>query len=111
MGYSILIINKTDNPIYIDRANCFRRFNDMDTKSYFDNKITTVSHGNSSGGGIGVGLGPVGLGLGGSSSSSYSENYGMDRILVIGPNSKANLTNYEYIRLSEKKLSLKLYQI
>lgn len=61
MGYTIQIINKTDQPIYIDRANCFRRFNDFSTKSYFDNTQTTVSHGNSSGGGIGLGIGPVGV--------------------------------------------------
>lgn len=107
IGYSILIINKTDNPIYIDRANCFRRYNNMDTKSYFDNKQTTVSHGNSSSASIGIGLGSVGIGVGGSSSSSHSENYGVDRFLLIGPHSKANLTDYEYIRLSEKKTEFK----
>ncbi len=107
VGYSILIVNKTDQPIYIDRANCFRRFNDYDTKCYFDNKQTTVTHGNSSGGGIGFGAGPIGIGIGGGSSSSHSENYGVDRFLVIGPKSKANLVDYNYIRLSEKKAKFK----
>ena len=107
MGYSIVIINKTDNPIYIDRANCFRRFNDMTTQSYFNNQQTTVSHGNNSGGGIGMGIGAVGIGIGGSSGSTYSEKYGVDRFLTIGPKSKANLIDYKYIRLSEKKAKFK----
>ena len=107
MGYSIQIVNKTDYPIYIDRANSFRRFNDLTTQSYFDNKQTTVSHGNNSGGGIGLGVGPIGVGIGGGSGSTYSENYGVDRILVIGPRSKANLVDYKYVRLSEKKAKFK----
>lgn len=108
MGYTIQIVNKTNTPIYIDRANCFRRFNDFSTQSYFDNKQTVVSNGNSSGGNIGIGIGPVGVGLGGSSGSIYSENYSVDRFLTIGPNSKANLIDYKYIRLSEKKAKFKV---
>lgn len=107
MGYAIQIVNKTNSPIYIDRANSFRRFNDLSTQSYFNNQQTSVSHGNSSGGGLGVGIGPVGIGLGGSSGSSYTENYGTDRFLIIGPKSKANLVDYKYIRLSEKKAKFK----
>lgn len=107
MGYAIQIINKTDQPIYIDRANSFRRFNDFSTQSYYDNQQTTVSHGSSSGGGIGLGIGPVGVGIGGSSGSTYSENHGTDRFLIIGPKSKANLLDYKYIRLSEKKAKFK----
>lgn len=107
MGYSIQIVNKTDQPIYIDRANSFRRFNDLSTQSYFNNKQTTVTQSNNSGGGIGLGIGPVGVGIGGSSGSTYSENYGIDRYLVIGPKSKANLVDYKYIRLSEKKAKFK----
>lgn len=107
MGYSILIVNRTDQPIYIDRANSFRRFNDYSTRSYYDSQQTTVSHGNSSGGGIGVGIGPVGVGIGGSSGSSYTESHNIDRYLIIGPRSKANLIDYKYIRLSEKKAQFK----
>lgn len=103
IGYSIQFTNKTDNPIYIDRANCFRRFNDYDMKSYFDKNQVTVSHSNAKVGGVGVGLGAVNMGVGTSSSSTYSESYGVERFLVIGPRSKANLMDYEYIRLSEKK--------
>ncbi len=107
MGYTIQIVNKTDHPIYIDRANSFRRFNDLSTQSYFNNQQTTVSHGNNSGGGIGLGIGSVGIGIGGSSSSIYSENYSVDRFLTIGPRSKANLVDYKYIRLSEKRAKFK----
>ncbi len=52
---------------------------------------------------VGVGGGGVGLGNGGSSGSSDTETFGVDRFLVIGPKSKANLVDYKYIRLSEKK--------
>lgn len=108
IGYTILIVNKTDNPIYIDRANCFRRNNDYDTKSYFENQQTIVTHGNSKGGGFGIGMGLIGgFGIGSSSSSSHSENHGVDRFLVIGPHSKANLVDYKYIRLSETKAEFK----
>ncbi len=107
IGYTFMIVNKTDNPIYIDRANCFRRYNDLDSKSYFDNTQTTVTHGNSTSGGIGVGLGAIGVGIGSGSSSSHSETYGVDRFLTIGPKSKANLVEYKYIRLSEIKAKFK----
>ena len=103
LGYSIQFVNKTDEPIYIDRANCFRRFNNYDMKSYFNNKQVTVSHSNGNAGGVGVGLGSVSLGIGASSSSTYSDSYGVDRFLILGPRSKANLVDYKYIRLSEKK--------
>lgn len=107
MGYSIQITNKTDHPIYIDRANSFRTFNDYTTQSYFNGQQTTVSHGNTQGGGIGIGIGGIGIGLGSSSSSTYSENHGVDRFLVLGPKSKANLVDYKYIRLSENKAKFK----
>ena len=107
MGYSIQIINETNHPIYIDRANSFRTFNDYTTQSYFNGQQTTVSHGNTQGGGIGIGVGDIGIGLGGSSSSTYSENHGVDRFLVLGPKSKANLVDYKYIRLSDSKAKFK----
>lgn len=103
LGYAIKIVNKTNKPIYIDRANCFRRYNDFEMKSYFDNKQVTVSHGNGNSAGIGVGIGSLGIGVSGSSSSTYSDSYGVDRFLVIGPLSSANLIDYQYIRLSENK--------
>lgn len=107
LGYAIQILNKTDAPIYIDRALCFRRYNDFDTKSYFDNKTYTVTLGNSSGIGVGIGVGSVGIGVGGSSLSSNTENFGVERFLVIGPKAKANLVDYHYIRLSETKAKFK----
>ncbi len=107
IGYSLRIVNKSESPIYIDRANCFKRDCDYETKSFFDNKQYTVSNSDNSGFGIGVGLGAVGVGVGGSSGSTYSESHGVERILVIGPRSKANLVDYKYIRLSEKKAKFK----
>lgn len=107
IGYTFMILNKTDNPIYIDKAICFKRDSDLNSKSYYDNAQTTVTHGNSTSGGIGVGFGSIGIGLGSGSSSSHSETYSVDRYLVIGPHSKANLAEYKYIRLSEKKAKFK----
>lgn len=103
LGYAIQILNKTDAPIYIDRALCFRIDNELNAKSYFDNKTYTVNSGNSKG----IGVAFVGIGLGGSSFSSNSENFGVDRFLVIGPKAKANLVDYKYIRLSETKAKFK----
>lgn len=107
IGYAIQIVNKTDIPIYIDRARCFRRYNDYETKNYFDNKQYTVTNGNISGLGASVGFGPIGIGTTHSSVSSNTETYGVDRILAIGPHSKANLIDYKYIRLSETKAKFK----
>lgn len=107
MGYTIQIVNKTNTPVYIDRANSFRRFNNLTTRSYFDNTTTTVSRGNSSSMGVGVGLGNVGIGYGNSSGSTYSETYGLERFLIVGPQSKTNLIDYNYIRLSENKAKFK----
>lgn len=107
IGYTFCIINKTERPIYIDRANCFRRYNNFESKSYFDNSQTVVTHGNSSGGGVGLGVGSIGIGVGSSSSSSHSEIIGVDRFLIIGPKSKANLVDYKHIRLSETKAKFK----
>lgn len=107
IGYTFMIVNKTDNPIYIDRANCFKVNNDLDSKSYFDNSTTIVTRGNNTSGGVGIGIGSIGVGVTSGTSSSYSESYGVDRFLVIGPKSKANLVDYKYIRLSEKKAKFK----
>ncbi len=107
IGYSITLHNKTDTPVYVDRASTFRRFNDFTSKSYFDNKNYVVTKGNSSNVGGAIGIGNLGIGVGSSSNSSYTENYNVDRILTIAPKSKSNLTDYKYIRLSDKKALFK----
>lgn len=107
LGYCIQIYNKTNRPIYIDRFNCFRRFNNYETKSFYDNKTYTITSGNSSAVGVGAAIGNIGLGIGNTSSSSSTETFGVDRFLVIGPKAKANLIDYKYIRLSESKAKFK----
>jgi len=107
IGYLISIANKTDAPIYIDRANSFRVFNDYTSKSYWGNKQITVSHGNSKSSGIGVGVWGVGIGGGKSSSSSHTENYDIERFVTIAPHSHANLIDYKYIRLSQTRAEFK----
>ncbi len=109
LAYAIQIVNKTDGPLYIDRANSFRRFNNHETKSYYDNKQYVVTNSTSRGVGMGVNLiGPVGLGGNKSSSTSSSENFGVDRFLIIGPQSKANLLDFQNIRTSQHKLRFQL---
>lgn len=104
IGYLISIVNKTDMPIYVDRANSFRIFNDSTSKSYWSNKEVTVSHTNT----VGIGaVGILGIAGGSTSSSSHAENYAIDRFIAIAPHSYANLTDYKYIRLSETKALFK----
>lgn len=104
IGYLISIANKTDMPVYVDRANSFRIFNDSTSKSYWNNNEVTVSHTN----GVGIGaVGMLGIGVGRTSSSSHAENYAIDRFITIAPHSYANLTDYKYIRLSETKALFK----
>ena len=107
LAYAIIIVNKTKEPLYIDRARCFRTYSNLETKSFFDNKQYSVSHGSSSGQGAVIGVGPIGIGGGGSQSSTYTENYGVSQFLVIAPASRANLMDYKYIRLSETKAQFK----
>lgn len=99
IGYLITIVNKADTPIYVDRANSFRIFNDRTSKSYWDNKQVSVTHGNK----VSVGI----PGVASSSASSHSENHGIDRFVSIAPHSYANLVDYKYIRLSETKAEFK----
>lgn len=108
IGYRIEIINRTEQPIYIDRARSFRRYSDFTSTSYYSNQQTIVSHSDNTAVGLGVGLGPIGVGVGNSSGSTYSENYGIERFLIVGPKSTKSLMEYQYIRLSEKKAKFKL---
>ncbi len=105
IGYLIGIVNKTDNPIYIDRANSYRIFNDKTSKFYWDNKQFMVSHGNGMNANVKV---FPGVNIGSSSTSSYTENHEIDRFIIIPPHSYANLSDYKYIRLSETRAEFKL---
>lgn len=108
LGYNIKLVNKTESPIYIDRARSFRRNNDLETIPYFvDNNQITVTRGNSTGGGVGLGLGIIGIGVGGSSNSSHTQSHGVGRFLIVAPKSSANLVDYEYVRLSDTRAQFK----
>ena len=102
VGYVITFVNKTGTPIYIDRAKSFKRNNNNETISYYNNENLTVTHGRNSGLGVGIGIGGVGVGVGGGANSSFSKEYGDERFLVVGPYSVANLKDYQLIRLSQR---------
>lgn len=106
LRYYIEIKNKTNNIIYIDKANSFRTVGNIAT-SFYDTKQISVS--NSGGSGVGLGLGGVadalgvggalgniagGLSIGGGTSSSVSTTYSQQRILAIPPHTSAYISEH-----------------
>lgn len=106
--YVINIKNKTDGMIYLDLANCFKLYPDGSYVCYFDSKQTSISEGSSTIGALGIGAISNAIGIGGivgtiasgvsvgtgnemSSSMIYSQN----RLLIIPPHGKANLSSYK----------------
>jgi len=107
--YHIIITNKTDKVVYIDKGNCFRIKDDGSAYCYYDSfEQTTVNHG--SGSGISLGLGSIagvlgvggvvgqlasGMAVGGGTSNSISTTYSKQRIISIPPHSKHTLTAFK----------------
>ena len=104
LRYYIEIKNKTNNIIYVDKANSFRTVNNVSTP-FYDTKQVSVSTGGSSGGSLGIGsiAGALGVGgvigdiaggisVGGGTSSSVSTTYTQQRILAIPPHSSAYIS-------------------
>lgn len=85
--YYIVIKNKTDKMIYIDKANTFRIFDDGSSESYFNADQISKSKGRSAGVGVGGVLGVVGI----SGSESTTTTYIQQRILAIPPYSTQRL--------------------
>lgn len=115
--YNISITNKTNKTLFVDKANCFKIFNDGTSVSYYENtEQITVSRGGGSNASIGLGsiAGVLGIGgiagqlagginVGGGSSSSLSTTYNLQRIIAIPPHSKRNLTEEKYALGKEAK--------
>lgn len=112
----IKIKNKTDGPIYIDKANTFRIYDDRSYKAYFDANQINIAKGGSTG--IGINLGGVtnvlGIGgavgtlanatsVGGSSQSTVVKSYSQQRILSIPPHATAFLSEFKQAHVKGKK--------
>ena len=107
--YNIIITNKTDRTIYIDKGNCFKQQDNEEAFCYYENaEQTTVNFGGGSGASLGLGsvagvlgvggtIGQLagGVGVGGGSSHSVSTTYQQQRVVAIPP--------YGHKRLSEEK--------
>ncbi len=85
--YYILLKNRTDRMIYIDRAQCYRGINGMSRSMYEDAKQVTVSEGVSSSAGIGIAIGSVGIGGSSGASTVASTSFNNAQYIEIPPNS------------------------
>ena len=108
LRYYLEIKNKTNNTIYIDKANTFRVYTDGSYKTYFDATQINITTGRSSG--IGINLGGIadvlGIGgtagtlanstsVGGTSQNAVAKTYSQQRIIAIPPHATANLSEYK----------------
>lgn len=100
--YAIILHNKTDKTIYVDKANSFRldAVNHI-TESYFNGEQTVITNGHSTSVGLGIGAllggGLLGGGISSSSSSSVSRTYTEQRILTIPPHGYQKLTDFNSV--------------
>lgn len=111
-AYYIVITNKTDRPIYIDKGNCFRQEGNEEAFCYYENtEQITVNAGGGSGASIGLGsvagalgVGGVvgqlagGIGVGGGTSRSASTTYLEQRVIAIPPHGHKRLSEQRTIK-------------
>ena len=117
--FNIIIRNKTDKAIYIDKGNCFRVVNMEPYCYYSGTEQTTVGSGSSSG--VSLGMGSVasvlGIGgvvgklaggafVGGESSKVSTTTYLSQRVLVIPPHSKSQLCQNKWLWISNSKVKI-----
>lgn len=108
LRYYLEIKNKTNNTIYVDKANTFRVYTDGSYKTYFDATQINITKGRSSG--VGINLGGItdvlGIGgtagtlanstsVGGTSQNAVTKTYSQQRIIAIPPHATANLSEYK----------------
>ena len=110
--YYIVLKNKTDKTIYVDRGNCFRISNGGDAFCYYgDSEQTTINMGGGTGATLALGsvanvfgvrgiVGKIadGINAGGGSTHSVSKTYMMQRIIAIPPHGSRKLTEEKYIK-------------
>lgn len=108
-GYHIKVINKTDAPIYIDLASCFKIMNGGYSVPYFTNSVYTEGTSNTKGGALNMGAvaGALGVGgvlgtlagginIGGATTKSAGITTTEQRILTIPPRSLACLPGEKF---------------
>ena len=98
--YYILLKNKTDRVIYIDRALCYRVTNGMSRSMYEDTKQITVSKGTSSSIGLGTAIGPIGIGGTTGSSTVASTSFNNAQYIEIPPRSMRYFSEDRWTYLS-----------
>lgn len=103
--YAIILHNKSDKTIYVDKANSFRldAVNHI-TKSYFNGEQVVVSNGHSTSVGLGIGGllggGLLGGGISSSESGSVSRTFTEQRILTIPPHGYQKLTDFNIVKVN-----------
>lgn len=111
-GYHIIIKNKTNKVLYIDKGNCFRIRANGEVFCYYDNsEQTTVTNGMGHGASLGLGsvAGVLGIGgaagqlakgisVGGGSSHSVSTTYSQQRVIAIPPHGSKVLSEDRYVK-------------
>ena len=114
--YLLMLTNKTDKTIYIDKGNCFRISPDGSSYTYFEpSEQITATQGGEIGASMNMGAVTGALGIGGiagtlagglnvgrSSNSSTSITYNQQRILAIPPYSFRYLTEDKYVQIRKE---------
>lgn len=113
-AFDIVIENKSNRMIYIDKGNCFRVINGNNPYCYY-NATEQITVGRNSGGGVSLGIGSVagvmgvggkigqlanGVSVNGGTSNSSSTTYVSQRVIAIPPYSKKNLCENKEIEVS-----------
>lgn len=107
--FVVMIVNKTNNPIYIDLGNSFSIEDSGIYRVYYDNNSTTISNGHSGGAAINLGgiANILGIGgtigtlagsitAGGQNSQNVTTTYSKNRILIIPPKAVSALSDFSY---------------
>ena len=113
--YVIMIRNKTDKLLYIDKANCFR-VSPEENFCYY-NSGTQISSNDGSGMGASVNLGGIAnvIGIGGTTgiianginvgvakNQSTTKTYGQQRVIVLPPHQQIPLAEYNFTDREQK---------
>ena len=112
--FDIIIKNKSERIIYIDKGNCYRVINEKEPYCYY-NAAEQTTVGRSSDAGASVGLGSIagvlgvggvagqlanGISVGGGASSTSSTTYIGQRVIAIPPRSERKLCENKVIKVS-----------
>ncbi len=112
-SFEIILENKSDRVIYIDKGNCFRVVNKEPYCYYNGTEQTTT--GSSSGGGVSLGIGSVasvmgiggvvgqlasGLRVGSGSTRFSSTTFVSQRVIAIPPHSQKSLCENKILKIS-----------